>query len=583
MKRFFLLTLTLLFALSLGVSVFAAEEDCVLSVSVGVTAPAADSPASEARLGEAKANAVVDGVPGRPLGANVDYEVGGHHWKEKDSGLVLQGEDLFVSGRKYVFEVEFTLVTNLPVTAETVFTLGGKEATVTPVSETKFILSREFVAVPADFEPKVTMTTEGNLSKEFDGKAVTLTASVEKIDGIHYSFAWYRDMVLVEEETSETMSVRDVRQSGNYYCVVTAGVADDPTVPVKSARTTAFSVEIRPTLVTVQIENAEKNLSDPDPRFSYTVLGNVHDPLHGALERKEGEDIGKYAILIGTLRFAEDKIANYQIVVKQGTLTILDVGELPFSAVADIADLSYIAGAQRARIRVSASKGAIPEGAILSLATASAEARAALEKDLGATVMKAFRLSIVSSAGKEISLPRHGSLRIQIPLTAEEAALDTATISAGFFDSDSSVLDTFVSEEEGVTYINVEISSPGTVALFDGEARKTADGSKDDGDGEKDGGSVLLWVVIAVVGILAIGGIAFTVVFTLKNRKPQPKKKAPAVAEDELAKSLSMNDEEKKRGVRIAEELNEKSPVPTKEKPPRKPKKTVVSFEDLED
>lgn len=590
MKKISVFVFALLLALPLSLSVSAAD-DYVVSVDVVVTTPAADLSVGKAPIGEATVAAVINGET-KELAVHLDFDVISYAWKEKDSGLILEENDRFVSGRIYVLQVEMELITEIPVTGETSFTLGGKEAMLKQAGERgeKLTLSREYVAVPENFEPQVSLTVEGTKRREFDGKGITLTALVEEIDGISYEYAWYRDMILVEGAKDPSFTVRDVAQSGKYLCTVTARVTDDPTVEPKTTRTASHDIEITPTVITVQIENAEKNLMDPDPRFSYTVLGNVHDPMQGSLERQKGEDIGKYTIMIGSLSFAEDKIANYQILVRQGTLSILAVGELPFSAVADIADLSYISGAQKAKIRVSASKGAIPDDAILSLSTASSEARSALADTLGRSVMKAFSVSIVSADGKSLSLPGHASLRLQIPLTEEEAKLDTKTIAAGFYSSSAAFVETEISESEGVTYINLEISALGTVALFDGSAVAPTPNGGDGNGEEKDGGGLWLWILIGVVSAAAVGGIAFTVVFTLKNKKgaPRPQKNKKAVKEpepDPLAEALSTDAAEKEKQEKIARELNEQPPVPTatKEKPKKKATKTVVSFEDLED
>lgn len=598
MKKLSIFVLMLCLSAALCLSVSAAE-DHIYSVAVETASPAADHLAAETPIGDTAVIASV-GEEKVNLTSVVDFDVLGFSWKEKDSGVVLGGEDRFISGRTYVLEVEMELITTLPVVGETVFSIAGKEATLTQAGERgeKLTLSCEFLAIPENFEPKVSLTVEGEKTREFDGKGITLTALVEELGGISYEYAWYRDMVLIEGATGNTYTVRDVSQSGKYLCTVTARVTDDPTVEPKITRTASHDINILPTLITVQIENAEKNLADPDPEFSYTVLGNVCDPMYGSPSRLEGEDIGKYSILIGSLTFASDKIANYQIFVKQGTLTILDVGALPFSAVANIADLSYISGAQKAKIRASASKNAIPEGSILSLSTASAEVRAALGDTLGRNVMKAFSVSVVSKDGKKLTLPKHGTLRLQIPLTEEEAKTDVNTITAGFYDKSASLVETKVDENEGVTYISLEIKTLGTVALFEGEAKAQTPETSKPADEIKEDGGIWLWVLIAVVSFAAVLGIVITVVITSKNKKssasldqegvkiapaPKEEKKAEVEEKDPLAEALASNGEEKEKQAQIARELNEISPVPEKEKPKKKATKTVVSFEDLED
>ncbi len=593
MKKLSVFVLTLIAALSLFISV-SADSDAIVSVAIVASSPSAGMAAKDAPIGET----ILSSVGNPELKFQEDFDELGFHWKEKDTGVVLGEEDLFISGRLYLLEVELEILGAYEVTGDTVYTIGGKEAICAQAGEEgkKLTVSAEFLAIPLDFEPKVSLTVEGEKTKEFDGKGITITALVEELGGISYEYTWYRDMVLVEGAKENTLAVRDVSQSGKYFCTVTARVTDDPTIQPKTTRTASHDIEITPTVITVQIEDAEKNLADPDPEFTYTVLGNVCDPMYGKPQRLEGEDIGKYSILIGSLSFASDKIANYQIIVKQGTLTILSVGELPFSAVANIADLSYISGAKKAKIRASASKGAIPDGAILSFTTASAEVRGELSRVLEREIMKSFTVSIVSRDGKELSLPKHGAIRLQIPLTEDEAKLDLSTIDAGFYGKKATFVTAETVESEGITYVTFEIQETGTVAVFQGEAKAQTPAGKAPSNEKKDGGSLWLWILIAVVSLVAVGGIAFTVIFTLKNKKTSPRGKARVDAEgvkiapgpekeekDPLAEALSSSAAEKEKQAEIVRELNEKSPVPTKEKPKKKATRTVVSFEDLED
>ncbi len=61
-----------------------------------------------------------------------------------------------------------------------------------------------------------------------------------------------------------------------------------------------LSIEPRP--ITVKINDASKTYGDPDPELSYTVSGLLPgDTLEGSLSREEGENVGTYAINLGTL------------------------------------------------------------------------------------------------------------------------------------------------------------------------------------------------------------------------------------------------------------------------------------------
>lgn len=600
MKKLSVLFFTILFAFVFAVAVNAVSER-ILFVEVEVAPPSAAQSPKDLLLGEAKIIATSDGV-GAELRPHGDFNILGCSWKEKDSELLLGAEDHFISGRTYLLEVEIEIVADLTVTAQTSFVLGGTEARLVSSGEDgkKLTVVAEMLAIPMNIEPQVSLVVEGDkTTKKFDGKGITLTAQVEELGGIRYEYAWYRDNVLIEGATQSSYIVRDVSQSGEYLCAVTARVAGNDSFEAKEAKTQAQSIKITPTSITVQIEDAEKNLSDPDPEFTYTVLGNVYDPIEGKPERQAGESIGTYAIRIGTIGFEPAKAANYKISVKQGTLNILDVNELPFSAVANIADLSYITGAKQSKIRASASKGTLPDGAILSFNIASTEAKNALIRNLNRKILKAFTVSILSRDGKEISLPKHGTIRFQIPLTDEEAVkFKESPVEAGFYGTDAAFLSAEVVESEGVSYITLEITSLGTVAVFQSVPKPTpSTTAKVNTDKKTDDGSLWLWILIGALSLVAASAIIFTVVFSL-NSKRDRENEARRIAENEdvkiapnpkngendpLAQALSSTAKEKERQGKIAEELNAKSPLPTKEKPKKKSEKTVVSFEDLED
>ena len=74
----------------------------------------------------------------------------------------------------------------------------------------------------------------------------------------------------------------------------------------------SFKVSIAKKEVTVTAKDATKAKGTDDPEFTYDVVGLVgSDKLTGALSRQEGEDVGEYAIIQGTLQASDNYTLNF--------------------------------------------------------------------------------------------------------------------------------------------------------------------------------------------------------------------------------------------------------------------------------
>ncbi|MBR5295649.1 MAG: hypothetical protein IKU24_03560, partial [Clostridia bacterium] len=438
------------------------------------------------------------------------------YWVEADrEDVKLTSSDIFVSGRTYrlIIVLDFSQSVAPEFNSDTIFSVNQTAAKYKAKQGEKIEFFCDFVATPGDISPKVSLSVEGEKKREYNGEEIVLTASVEQIEGVVYTYAWYRDDKEIEGATENILKLKNVSDSGEYYVIVSASISSEGVAnEVKTTKSASQKISIKPHVITIEIQNAEKNIFDPDPEFTYNILGDVYDELSGSLERLEGEDVGKYSILIGSLGFSEEVSENYEIRVEQGTLSIIDLGELPFAVIKDIADQSYISGKNGAKIQISAPKGAIPEGAILSLTLLSSQAKEELEEGLSAKMLKGFLVELVDETGKNLSLPRRASLRIQIPLAQEEEKFDANTITAGLLTSSVSWIEAKVQETESVTYILVEIESLGSVALFEGDLNPTkvdvdkVEPDKVEKPKEKEG-SLWMWILIGVVSLSAIVAI----------------------------------------------------------------------------
>ncbi len=561
MKKLLSVLLVLCLTLSLAIPAFAEEEAVATHISVeDVVLPVAGEtiPANPLEKAKIKVLAKMDGKQ-----EELSVTESGA-WAETDKPDKPLKSGKFIAGRSYRITVTLEFMEAAPGVheSETEFLINGEKAKHLSNEGEKILFCADFVATPGEFTPKVTLSTEGAKTKAYDGKATVIKAEVEKIEGIEYSYAWYRDSKEIEGETAESITLKNVADSGEYYCKVSATAPSDKDAGEKSTQSATVEISITPYLVTVDIQDAEKNLFDPDPEFTYKVLGEPYDELTGALARKEGEDLGKYTIGIGTLAFPEEVADNYDLKVNEGTLSIIQTGELPYESITSFADQSYITGKDGSEIRISAPKGALPEKAVLSLVLPEADAKETLEKEMNAKLMKSFCVKLQDADGKALSLPKRATLRIQIPLTEEEAKFKPETILCALYTKGVKKLDCETVKNGEVTYVTLEIDALGTVAVFEGEktasAQKPADKPEQPAEKEK-GGSLWMWILIVLLSGTAIGAIVFTVIQTRKASRPTkvytPPKKTPLTPQQQR---------EKERARRIAEEMNKLPPVPEK-------------------
>ena len=567
MKKILCALLALCMTLSLAFPVFAEEEEMITEITVEeVVLPVAGETISANPLEKAKIKVFCKTEGENTQPEEVNHYTAGGYWAEADSPKTALKGGSFVAGRKYRLNVtlSFDVLDNAPKVhdSETDVTVAGHKVTQITTAGENVILSADFVATPGEFAPKVTLTTTGGKTKSYDGKATVVKAEVEKIEGIEYRYEWYREDKLAEGETTETITLKNTSDSGEYYCIVYATAPDQKEQAEKSTKSATVEISITPCIVTVDIQDAEKNLFDADPEFTYKVVGDAYDELTGELAREKGEEIGKYVIGIGTVAFPEDVAENYELKVNEGTLSIIQTGELPYVPVTNFGDQSYITGKDNSKIRISAPKGALPQGAVLSLVLSEADAKEALEQEFNAKMMKSFAVKLQDENGKELALPKHATLRLQIPLSEEEEAFKPETILCALYNKGVKKLTSQVAKNGSVAYVSLEIDSLGTVAIFEGQKNATAEKPADKQEKpveEEKGGSLWMWILITVLSLGAIAAIVFTVIQTKKTAGPTkvytPAKK-PTLTPEQL--------KEKERARKIAEDLNKLPPVPEK-------------------
>lgn len=587
-------------------------EFAVRSVNITAKLPIAGETWSEVLVQNIKIAAVVNGEA-KTLSAPLDFDMNSSIWYDNATGTEkeMKAEELFVNGRNYVLKIRFSLyVKYLELDGETLLFINGKKAELSRKGE-EYEVKGNFVCTPRDLSPNVSLEVDGKKTKEYDGKEITLTAKVEKTEGVNYRYEWYCNGKLMQNRTDSTLTLKDVADSGKYYCKVYATPAGDTSATGDATESTSHEIVITPHKVTVQIEDVQKNLMDPDPEFSFTVIGEVYDEIIGKPERKAGEELGTYEITAGTLSFDETVKENYKLEILPGKLTILNASELAFTALSTFEDTSGITGVSDSKIRVSASKDAIPAGATVKISVASEDALQKLSSLSGKKMMKSFTVSIVDANGKSIALPKHGALKIQVPLTKDETVFKKGSITAGLYTGSASGALTCETVTTGdFLYIAVELRETGTVAIFEGDRpvsskpQGTEKAPKGEEEKPKTDGNIFLWIFAFLLTATALGAIIFTIVWKQKNAPKNPPRKpaagtaakrTPPPPMGRTTGTLRPGDAaEKERMRRIADEINAMPPIP--EAAPQKnkseaggqaaapvPPKKTVSFEDLED
>ena len=603
MKKLLCVVLALCMLAGLAFPVFAEEDSIVKEIVVtGLTSPVANEniPKDPLKDAEVKLTATVKGED-QPQELT---PVASAFWAETDKPKNALTDGKFVAGRSYRINITLEFQDAAPQihSKDTKLTINGEElkldgkAAGTSSEGEKLTVYTDYKAAPASYEPKVTLkTTKDVTTKVYDGEGLVLTAEVGEVDGIQHRYEWYRNDKLLENETQESITLVNVADSGDYFCKVYAKAATDKNADETSTKSPITVITITPCKVTVNIHDIEKNVFETeDPEFTYDVFdanGKAPydlDKLTGKPERKEGSAIGKYTISIGTLAFADEVKDNYEVIVNEGTLEIVKDDQTPFIPVSSIGDLVKISGANGSKIQISAPKGAIPEDAVLTLDFMDDTAKAALEKQYSKKILKGFTVKLQDKDGKALEFSKEATLRIQIPLTEEEAkTFDVNSILAVLYVKNGTKVDAKVIKNKDATYLAIEISSLGSVALMEGKkvtppvssTEKTAEPKEE----EKKSLPLWVWIVISVATLGAIAAIVITLVVIRKKKEKATRAYIPksrssstpvSVAPVEDTKTPE-DDAMKTRPVPIVE----KEDAPAEE---AKTKTRIIPFEDLE-
>ncbi len=173
-------------------------------------------------------------------------------------------------------------------------------------------------------------TGGGNVNIDADGTSgQTVNVENSKIDttgGVTFGgiFLWENGVLL----TGSYNSLADQFGNNNVFRANTAGgtitITGKKISPNNNNCFLAGGLAcVRATDLVITADNLSKIYGDTDPLLTYTLNSgslNVGDSFTGALVRAAGEDVGSYAITVGTLSVTN--IGDYNIVFNNGTFTI---------------------------------------------------------------------------------------------------------------------------------------------------------------------------------------------------------------------------------------------------------------------
>ena len=186
---------------------------------------------------------------------------------------------------------------------ETVATVAG--GVVTAVSAGTATITA--TTVDGEFAATCAVTV---VNKQFEG--ITLADESFTYDGTEKSLA----VSGAPAGATVNYSGNGQTNAGEYVVTVTVSAPDYDTVQ-KTAKLT-----IAKAALTVKADSASKEVGADDPTLTYTYEGTLYgtDAFSGALTREEGDDVGSYAILQGTLTAGD----NYEIAYESATFTIFN-------------------------------------------------------------------------------------------------------------------------------------------------------------------------------------------------------------------------------------------------------------------
>jgi uncharacterized protein HemX len=160
-----------------------------------------------------------------------------------------------------------------------------------------------------------------------------------------------------------------------------------------------------------------------------------------------------------------------------------------------------------------------------------------------------------------------------------------------------------------VTYLVISVEKIGSVLLLEGEKKEVPTSGDTAKEPKKKSGAVWMWVLIALVSVLSVGAVVFTIWWTKKNKtsssenkkvsvkkeseKSAPAEKKPLPIEPEEKNPIDQPERKEEMeatrvlgAVQAQPELKEeKKAVPAEAKAAEEPSGTpkTISFEDLED
>ena len=175
----------------------------------------------------------------------------------------------------------------------------------------------------------------------YDGAGKSYTARANGVSGFSYTYSGVSPTTYASSSTAPV-------NVGTYK--VTASSTDPNYTGNKEE-----NFQIVPATITVVVDAKTKTIGSVDPVLTYSATGLMgSDSLSGALTRAEGEGVGSYSILQGTLSVG----ANYSIEFTGATFTITPAAQYALSTYSDD---------QKGTISISSIASSYAAGTILTI------------------------------------------------------------------------------------------------------------------------------------------------------------------------------------------------------------------------
>lgn len=169
-----------------------------------------------------------------------------------------------------------------------------------------------------------------NIDIIYDGLTHVLNVEIDSYG--EFKYQWYRDDEKIEGATSDSYSIKNVNDNGNYYVEV-SGKVDDSVVTAKSNLAT---VNMKKATLNLSIESPSITYAQPAPEYGGKLTGFVN----GETEETAGVVKGTYLCAYNPLDSENAKVAKYPIMAEGFSAMNYDIQIIPGNLIVNAKDVA---------------------------------------------------------------------------------------------------------------------------------------------------------------------------------------------------------------------------------------------------